>query len=387
MVFDTKRVNKNKDQYQLEMVTLVICIDRDDDLGRKTGRISPIIGRSANLEAAVALGLADPGESDTNTMFEAIRTYDKLKAEGHKVEVTTLCGDIRVGDRSDMKIARQLDQVIKDTRAEHAVLITDGSEDAYLTPIIASRLKINATRRVYIKQAPNIESTYYTIRAMLDDPKIQTTLFYPVLLMGLIGLIQLYNGSYAWGLVLLVMTSMFLIRYYKLEEALVEFTGDAFTGVRSRVTLVTGFFALFLLIAGLISGFDKATEDNEDGTAKDAIESVLIFFSTEGVLLWVIGSVWVLQLGRVVDHYFNEGEFKISFFRFTLMLGAVYFVTSGAVDLMYYVLVEETKELVDIFFNFIIGIMCAMFGWGMVNYLRNQENEGNGRSPLSDWQD
>ena len=146
------------------MVTLVICIDRDDDLGRKTGRVSPIIGRSANLEAAVALGLADPGASDTNTIFEALRTYDKLKSEGHDVEVTTLCGDIRVGDRSDMKIARQLDQVIKDTQATSAVLITDGSEDAYLTPIIASRLKIDATRRVYIKQAPNIESTYYNIK-------------------------------------------------------------------------------------------------------------------------------------------------------------------------------------------------------------------------------
>ncbi len=49
------------------MVTLVLAIDRDNDLGRKTGIRSPVIGREANLAAAQELGLADPEESDTNT--------------------------------------------------------------------------------------------------------------------------------------------------------------------------------------------------------------------------------------------------------------------------------------------------------------------------------
>jgi len=50
---------------------LVIAVDRDDDLGRKTGIQSPVIGRRANIEAAVKLALADPEESDVNTMFLA----------------------------------------------------------------------------------------------------------------------------------------------------------------------------------------------------------------------------------------------------------------------------------------------------------------------------
>ena len=54
------------------MSLLVIAIDRDNDLGRKTGIRSPVIGRDANVKAALELGLADPEESDTNTMLAAI---------------------------------------------------------------------------------------------------------------------------------------------------------------------------------------------------------------------------------------------------------------------------------------------------------------------------
>jgi len=39
---------------------LVICIDRDDDLGRKTGISTPVVGRNACIEAAQRLALEDP---------------------------------------------------------------------------------------------------------------------------------------------------------------------------------------------------------------------------------------------------------------------------------------------------------------------------------------
>ena len=39
---------------------LILCVDRDDDLGVKTKIKTPILGRKENLEAAVALALKDP---------------------------------------------------------------------------------------------------------------------------------------------------------------------------------------------------------------------------------------------------------------------------------------------------------------------------------------
>ena len=164
------------------MVTLVLAIDRDNDLGRKTGIRSPVIGRETNLEAAQALGLADPEESDTNTMHAAVRVYDQLLKEGIEVEVVTICGDVRVGTRSDMKIANTLDKVIAQTHATHAIMVSDGAEDRALEPIIRSRLLIDSTRQVVVQQSRPIEDTLYTIIHKMEDPKIQRKFILPVAL-------------------------------------------------------------------------------------------------------------------------------------------------------------------------------------------------------------
>ena len=63
----------------LPMKTLVLCVDRDNDFGRKANCNSPIIGREDNLRAAQALALADPEDSDSNCLYAAISTYDKLE--------------------------------------------------------------------------------------------------------------------------------------------------------------------------------------------------------------------------------------------------------------------------------------------------------------------
>ena len=145
------------------MKTLVIALDRDDDVGRKTGLKSPIIGRENNIEAAVKLGLADPEDSDTNAIFEAIKTHYRMVSDEMEVEVVTICGDTRVGTRSDIKIANTLDKVIELTGATRAILVTDGAEDNEVIPIIRSRLKIDSTRVVVIKQAKQIEDAVYLV--------------------------------------------------------------------------------------------------------------------------------------------------------------------------------------------------------------------------------
>ena len=175
------------------MVTLVLAIDRDNDLGRKTGIRSPVIGREANLAAAQELGLADPEESDTNTMLAAVRVYDQLLKDDVEVEVVTICGDVRVGTRSDMKIANTLDQVIAQTHATRAVIVSDGAEDRELEPIIRSRLLIDSTRQVVVQQSRPIEDTLYTIIHKMEDPKIQRKFILPLAL-----------AASVWGLLALM---------------------------------------------------------------------------------------------------------------------------------------------------------------------------------------
>ncbi|MCJ7614473.1 DUF373 family protein, partial [Candidatus Bathyarchaeota archaeon] len=42
---------------------LVLCVDRDDDLGMKAGINTPVLGRKENVNAAASLALRDPEEA------------------------------------------------------------------------------------------------------------------------------------------------------------------------------------------------------------------------------------------------------------------------------------------------------------------------------------
>ncbi|HYB58843.1 MAG TPA: DUF373 family protein, partial [Candidatus Acidoferrales bacterium] len=84
---------------------LVLCIDRDNDLGSKAHIEGPVIGRSENLNAALQLGLADPEDSDINAIFEGIRVYDDLKKRATDVEIASISGNEEVGLKSDQTLA------------------------------------------------------------------------------------------------------------------------------------------------------------------------------------------------------------------------------------------------------------------------------------------
>lgn len=153
-----------------EKAIAVVCVDRDNDFGRKAGIDGPIIGRKDNLRAAVKLALADPEDSDANCLFMAIQQYDELKEKYENLEIITLVGSKKFGFESDVRINEQLDAFLETFHAEAFVLVTDGAEDDQITPILQSRGPIISKRTVIIKQAKEVESTFYTIKEALRDP-------------------------------------------------------------------------------------------------------------------------------------------------------------------------------------------------------------------------
>ena len=153
------------------MKTLVLCVDRDDDFGSKTGLNSPFIGREDNLNAAMSLGVKDPEDSDTNTVLAAVSLYDEMLKQGMDVVVATICGDTHVGYQSDLALSTQLETVLKEVKPDRVVLVSDGAEDEYIYPVISSRVKVDSVRKVFVKQAPTVESTYYILIKMLNDTR------------------------------------------------------------------------------------------------------------------------------------------------------------------------------------------------------------------------
>ena len=90
--------------------TLVLCVDRDDDIGYKGKVESPVLGRPACLQAAYALALADPEDSDLNAIFQAIKMYDDLAAAGESVEIALVAGDHIHMLEGDRKIGASIDE-------------------------------------------------------------------------------------------------------------------------------------------------------------------------------------------------------------------------------------------------------------------------------------
>ena len=96
--------------------TLVLCVDRDDDLGFKAQVDGPIVGREACLHAATALALADPEDSDSNAIFETIKIYDHLTEKGEEVAVAVICGNHMNMLEGDRRVAPSLDAILRRTR-------------------------------------------------------------------------------------------------------------------------------------------------------------------------------------------------------------------------------------------------------------------------------
>jgi putative membrane protein len=156
---------------------LVLSIDRDNDFGKKASVQGPIIGRKDNLNAAAKLALADPNDSDANTVFAAVKKFDEVKGQFKNVQVATLTGAGKIGFESDRRINEQLDSVLENFPADAIVLVTDGAEDDQVMPILQSRAPVISKETVIIKQAKEVESAYYSIKEALGDPDIARIVF------------------------------------------------------------------------------------------------------------------------------------------------------------------------------------------------------------------
>ncbi|MGD6808398.1 MAG: DUF373 family protein [Candidatus Bathyarchaeia archaeon] len=185
---------------QTQNSILILCVDRDGDIEVKAGIKTPLLGRVANLDAAVALALKDPEEPDANAMFEAIRLYDRLLSEkkpGETFEVATIAGTELGGVTADRKLVAELNNLLETFTATEVILVSDGFSDEAVLPLIESRVPVSSVRRIVIKHSESIEETaaVFTkyMRLLVDNPR------YSRLALGLPGLLVLIFGVF-WAL-------------------------------------------------------------------------------------------------------------------------------------------------------------------------------------------
>ena len=363
------------------MKILVLCVDRDDDFGVKAGLNGPFIGREENLNAALALGLSDSEDSDTNTLLAAIGIYDEMLKSGMDAEVATICGDMKVGYESDLVLATQLENVLELVRPDRVVLVSDGAEDEFIYPMVSSRVKIDSVRRVFVKQAPTVEGTYYIIMKMLRDDKIRKRLVTPIgLVLAVFGLlslapkiIQFYDTSnfgliseMAVGSISLVLGIYGIVFAYKVVERFREFSRKAGRAIRSGSQMIPfAILSIVLFFLGIVYGLDAARADPQ--------ASLLI-----QALLFVSGTIWAwvfslisYQIGRFVNHFLSQGKIYSTYLVVSITVLAIGFIIQGALDASEFFLGYRTYKEVTIVLEMLAGFLLAVFGGLLSTSLRS----------------
>src|SRR6059036_3831526 len=292
------------------MKTLVLCVDRDNDIGIKTGLRTPLVGRDENLAAATRLGLADPEDSDVNALLGAISIYDGRVKDGSDAVIATICGDVRVGTVSDIALTRQLDQILRDVRPERVFLVSDGAEDEAFSPIISSRIRVDHVRRVYVRQTPTAESLYYTIGRQLKNPRVRRKIVAPLgFVLLLFGAIYLALPNAASGLALILAGLYFIMISLPFQSIGDVFKkgGEYYARVRDSVASgeLSIFFnvsALILILVGIFFGADTAGRNGGTSYVSQFLWFVI------GAVWWIVIGTLLFEGGKVISAYLRHGR-------------------------------------------------------------------------------
>jgi len=311
------------------MKTLILCVDRDNDFGRKANVESPVIGRENNINAALSLGLKDAEDSDTNALLSAINIYDKFVNEGRDVEIATICGEPNVGVESDRILVKQLEKVLEKVNPDSVILVSDGAEDEYVLPLVMSRIKVDSVKRVIMKQAQNIESTYYIIAKALRDEKIQRKFVIPAALFLLIICSAAIVGyaSIGWAVVGFVISIYLLISAFNLEDAFLRVASDFKAGLMTgRISLFISVFAVLVMIVGLIVSYNQLIDKTI------SVSCAASFVGT--VIWWVIAAALIGMTGRAFDEYVKEKRVLWSYWIAPFSLIILGLLVLAAVDVI-----------------------------------------------------
>lgn len=331
------------------MLTLVICIDRDDDIGVKAGVKGPVIGREANLDAAIKLALADPEDSDVNTIFGGVKVYDTLVAEKSEVEVISITGDKNLGILADRKISEQLDRIIEELKPDRAILVSDGAEDESVLPLIQSRIKVDAVQRIIVKQHENLESTYYIIKQAFNDPKISHTFFMPLGLAFVIYAISVY-ANYPEFAVIAITAAIgmyMLFRGTGLDDSFGEFKTSMMKSLHGgKIVFVMYLAAIILSIIGTIQGGIELWQYyNQEIMVGYLI--LLMGYINSSIWWYVIAGV-LINVGRILDmHLVNEKVGRYWSHPFFIVASGILFWAGST----YILVISDAMKLFPIFGN------------------------------------
>ncbi len=267
---------------------IVLCVDRDNDIGEKLHVQGPVMGKEKILKVAGDLSLKDPEESDANALFGSVKLFDEL-VEKYDAEVAVITGHRSRGIESDREVVRQLGKVLAKRPSDFVILVSDGKDDEYVIPIIQSKIPILSVKRIIVKQSEQLESGYYKIKDFLhetmENPKFARMVFglpaVALLLYAIFG----YEG---WRLILGIIGAYLFIKGFKLEDYVVGVFDELKNSFTKRRFAFFVYVVSFTILAlALYRGYISVMEFVDIGL----FETIAAFMIASIYFFWIAGTI------------------------------------------------------------------------------------------------
>ena len=310
------------------MSTLVVCVDRDDDIGRKTGIRTPVAGWEVVQSLVTEMGLADPEDSSVNCLLEALKVTRDLRDDDEDATVAVISGaaDTRVG--ADRAVASQMDALIGEYDPDSAIIVIDSAQDERLVPIVESRVRVDAVDRVVVRQARDIESTYYLLKQFLADEELRQTVLVPIgvaLLAFPLLLLLAESPAVAVAVITAAIGVFVLYKGLGIDTYLADFPGQVRDALYSgRVSIVTYVVGLGLSLIGVFVGALGVSDlPNAEGVLVPAM--AFAFYSVP----WLALAALAASTGRLLDEIIRNERVSNSYMNLPFGVIAMGFVVRG----------------------------------------------------------
>jgi len=382
---------KKETQEQTQKRILILCVDRDGDIEAKTGIKTPLLGRTANLDGAVALALKDPEEPDANAMFEAVRLYDRLQNEKQPQEifdVATISGSELGGVSADRKLVAELNNLLDTFSANEVILVSDGYSDEAILPLIESRVPVSSVRRLVIKHSESIEETaaVFTkyIRLLVDNPRYaRMALGLPGLLVFIFGVLWaintfVYPGAiYYYGIaIVIVLGGFLLIKGFGIDRSAKElykwvkdYSPPPLPMQMSNYMVFAGILCIAVSVyLGIANVNINAGPFPSAFAGWLAITPRIITFFIKGVEDLLVAGLIIIFSGRSVRLYFERDSKLLRNIALIVTVAWFRFILEATANVIYSIYNSEGQSIVTLsnqnfsmfIFSIIVGILIGI---------------------------
>lgn len=370
-----KKNYNNLGRFQNFSKVIIICIDRDDDIGIKGGLETPIIGKEACINAGTKLAIEDPEDSDCNAIFGAVKSFEEFKMKGYDVEIALVAGKYNRGIEGDVKITQEIDLVLEAYAADGAVVISDGEDDETAIPLIQGRVPIISIQRIIVRQSRSVEYSYAVlaryIKILFYDPR------YSKFFLGLPGALLVTSGlsiifgfsREAFALGISILGAAFILRAFDIDKSLSTLSKPS----PSAFIRVFSYFAgTMIIIASILNGISHVPQEiiDSDQQLTSIITNKIVLSSFANgtiTLLWI--GIATIFAGVLLSNWFR-GSIKIIYDILRLVVLGLFYIPM----LQLTSLITERGNPFNLISSLLIGLAITLIAATFLfQYFRNRK--------------